>query len=451
MPQTRTTCPRCRQPVMVDVTQLFDVNADPQAKQRILSGNFNIIHCPSCGYEGSLATPLVYHDAEKELLLTYFPPELGMPINEQERLIGPLINQVVNKLPPEKRKGYLFRPQNMLTMQTMVERILEGDGITREMIQAQQQRLNLIQRLMTVKDDELPEIAKQEDALLDESFFALLSRLIEASAAGGDENSANQLAALQQKLLPLTNTGKRLQEQVTETQEAVKSLQEASKKGLTREKLLDLIIKAPNETRLNALVGMARGGMDYSFFDLLSQRIDKAKDEEKTRLLALRERLLHLTHEIDQEVQNQVSQAHQLLEEILKAENVEEATLQKIPEINDLFLEIIKSDLEETRKKGDLERLKKLQQVMSTLQKASAPPPEYALIEELISAPDDEQRQKILENRPDQVTPEFMDMLNNLVAQTQNQARDADQELNGQLEAAYRSALRFSMQANMKK
>jgi hypothetical protein len=110
MPQTRTSCPRCRQPVLVDVTQLFDVNVDPKAKQLLLSGGYNLIRCQSCGYEGNLSTPIVYHDPDKELLLTFFPPELGLPLNEQERLIGPLITQVTHKLPNEKRKAYLFRP-----------------------------------------------------------------------------------------------------------------------------------------------------------------------------------------------------------------------------------------------------------------------------------------------------------------------------------------------------
>ena len=121
---------------------------DPQAKQRFLSGASNMANCQSCGYQGPLSTPVVYHDPEKELLLTYFPPELGLPMNEQERLIGPLITQVMNKLPPEKRKAYLLRPQTMLTQQAMIERVLEGEGITREMMEASQQRLNLLQRLL---------------------------------------------------------------------------------------------------------------------------------------------------------------------------------------------------------------------------------------------------------------------------------------------------------------
>ena len=63
-------------------------------------------------------------------MLTYFPPDLGKKRDEQERMIGVLIKQAVNRLPQEKRKGYLLRPQSVLTLQGMVERILEGDGIT---------------------------------------------------------------------------------------------------------------------------------------------------------------------------------------------------------------------------------------------------------------------------------------------------------------------------------
>jgi predicted nucleic-acid-binding Zn-ribbon protein len=102
MPQTQTSCPRCRQPVIADITQLFDTNQDPTAKQKLLSGSFNVIQCQSCGYTGNLNSPIVYHDSEKELLLTYFPSELGLPANEQEKLIGPLIKQAMDRLPAEK-------------------------------------------------------------------------------------------------------------------------------------------------------------------------------------------------------------------------------------------------------------------------------------------------------------------------------------------------------------
>jgi hypothetical protein len=178
MPQTQIACPRCKQMITANVEQLFDVTGDPGAKQRLLGGVSNIARCPYCGYEGRLATPIVYHDADKELLLTYFPPELGMPLNEQERLIGPMITQVTNRLPADKRKAYLFNPTPNLTFESMVETILGKDGITPEMIKNQQERLGLVDRLLQCPTAEArSEIIKQNTKLFYEQFFALFSRI----------------------------------------------------------------------------------------------------------------------------------------------------------------------------------------------------------------------------------------------------------------------------------
>ncbi|MBK9207985.1 MAG: hypothetical protein IPL71_06670 [Anaerolineales bacterium] len=62
MPQTQISCPRCRQIIAANVEQLFDVTYEPAAKQRLLSGQSNHARCPHCGYDGRLATPVVYHD-----------------------------------------------------------------------------------------------------------------------------------------------------------------------------------------------------------------------------------------------------------------------------------------------------------------------------------------------------------------------------------------------------
>ena len=219
----------------------------------MLGGVSNMARCPHCGYEGQLATPIVYHDADKELLLTYFPPELGLPINEQERLIGPMITQITNRLPSEKRKAYLFKPIANLTFESMMETILGKDGITPEMIKAQQERLNLIDRLLQVTTaDVRSEMIKQNAKLFDEQFFALFSRLLQAGAQSGQEQLAQQMSDLQKQLLTETEFGRQLQEQVGELEAATKSLQEAGK-NLTREKLLDLMIQAPSEARLKGV------------------------------------------------------------------------------------------------------------------------------------------------------------------------------------------------------
>lgn len=446
MPRTRINCPNCRQPLMAEIDQLFDVNQDPSAKQRLLSGGFNLIQCQNCGYQGNLATPIVYHDPDKELLLTFFPPEVAMPREEQERLIGPLITQVMNKLPQEKRKAYLLSPQTMLTMQGLVERILESDGITREMIQAQQQRLNLIQRLINTPTETIAEVVETEGSQMDAEFFSLLGRLIETSMMSGDQEAARRLADLQQALLPLTAFGQELQNQAKEVEEAVASLREFGE-GLTREKLLDLVIKAPNDARVSALVSLARPGMDYEFFQLLSERIDRARGEGRTRLVELRERLLELTRQVDQQMEARANQARQLVDSLVQTENIGEATMQVLPAVDEFFLQELNHQLEAARKAGDLERSGKLQKVVEVIQQASQPPAEVALIEELLDATDETGQRKILEANADKITPEFLDTMTNLVAQVQN---SDDKDLVERMKDIHRLALRFSMQRNLK-
>ncbi len=449
MAKVQMSCPRCRQPLVADVEQLFDVGSDPEAKQRFLSGNINMANCSSCGYQGPVSSPIVYHDPDKELLLTYFPPELGLPVNEQERLIGPLITQAVNRLPAEKRKAYLFRPQTMLTQQLMIEKVLEGEGITREMMEASQQRLNLLQRLMSASSPDVrKEIVQQEIKLIDERFFEILSRLVEVSMAQGDQNSARALAMLQQEILPMTEIGKKIQAQQADVQAAVETLQNASQQGLTREKLIDLLIAAPNETQLTTLVSMARTGLDYEFFRLLTERIEKSSAADKETLTNLRERLTQITQEIDRHMQEQMESARQMLDEILQAENIEEVAAQALPHMDELFTEVLRDELEKARKNGDLDRSSKLQKVVGVIQSASAPPPEFALAEELMGAEDESGRQKILQDHAEEITPEFLQMVSSLMGQLEQQGQ---QELAARLQEAYRSALRFSMQANLKK
>lgn len=450
MAKTQTYCPRCKQPVVADVEQLFDAGNDPQAKQRFLSGQFNLIQCQHCGFSGNLSTPLVYHDPSKEILLTYFPPELGLPVNEQERLIGPMINQVVNRLPNEKRKAYLLRPRSMFTLQTMIETVLQADGITKEMLDAQQKRLGLLQRLMsTSAPDARLQIIKQEETLIDESFFSILNRLAEASMAQGDQQVARALAVIQQDALNNTQSGQALKTQAKETEDAIKALQDASQKGLTREKLLDMLAESNNETRLVTLVSMARSGLDYQFFQMLGERIDKSAPEKKQQLVDLRDKLLQMTQEIDKAVQAQYSVAREMLEKILAAPDVRKATEEYLEQISDLFVEVVDTEMKLARQKADLGRSGKLQTIMSVIQEASAPPPEVEFINELVEAGSDEERQRILNEHADMITPELLGVMNNLLAQMDQQKQSP--EVKDQIDKAYRAALRFSMQASLKK
>ena len=409
--------------------------------------------CPHCGYEGRLATPIVYHDADKELLLTYFPPELGLPINEQERLIGSIITQIMNRLPPEKRKGYLLKPVANFTFESMLETILSKDGITPEMIKAQQERLSLIDRLLQATSaDVRSELIKQNTKLFDEQFFALFSRLLQAGAQSGQEQLANQMADLQKQLLTETEYGRKLQEQVGELEAAAKSLQEAGK-GLTREKLFDMMIQAPSDVRLRAYVSLARNGMDYTFFQNLTEMIEKASGDQRKKLEDLRAKLLEFTNEIDKQLEARYKQSQEFVEKLLAQEDVAKATQDNLQSFTQDTVEIAQTMLKQASEKNDYARMGKLQKMMEVLEEASAPPPEVAFIEQLLDAPDEAAIEKMLNENAAVVNDGFMEALNGLVTQIDAQAGQGNAEAKAvadKLQKVYKTALKFSMRQKMK-
>jgi hypothetical protein len=452
MPQTQIACPQCRRIIPANIEQLFDVTQDPQAKQRLLGGASNVARCPHCGYQGRLATPIVYHDNDKELLLTYFPPELGLPVNEQEKMIGPLIKQVMDRLPNEKRKGYLLKPQPNLTYESMVETILGKDGITPEMIKSQQERVMLVERLLQVTTPDVrSEIIKQNEKLIDEQFFALFSRIAQSAAASGQESAARAMVELQKQLLSETEFGRKLQESVGELEAASKALQDLGQ-NLTREKLLDLVIASPNEGRLRAYVSIARGGMDYMFFQSLSEKIDKSQGDEKKKLEGIREKLLDFTNEIDKQLEARYKQAQEFVESILAKEDVEKATRESLDQFTQDAVDVVNQSLRQASEKNDYMRMGKLQKMVQVLQEASAPPPEVAFIEKLIDAPDDAAAEKMLKDNDALVNDQFIEALSGLVAQMDAQGGQGNPEakaIGEKLNKVYKVALKYSMKKKM--
>jgi hypothetical protein len=449
MPKTQVNCPSCRQPVVVEVQQVFDVTEDPLAKQKLLSNAVNFLRCPNCGYQGMLGVPLVYHDPENELLLTFFPPDLNKSVNEQEKQIGPMINRIIDRLPQEKRKAYLLQPQSMLTYQTLVEKVLESEGITKEMLEEQQEKVKLLERLLTTAKDDRLSVIKEEESQIDAAFFSILNRIMQSAIPQGDEASKNELVELQQQLYENTEMGKQLLQQRQETENALKSLQEAGKDGLTREKLLDVILKAKTDTEIATIVSLTHGGIDYTFYQLLSDKIEAANNEdEKKRLTSVREQLLELTDEINNQLKAETEKSRAVLEKILQAENIEEATMQNINIINEFFVSNLEAEISQARKKGDLERINKLEQVMVVIEKLSTPAEEVQFLESLIETKDEAELDQKIEESNDQITEQFINLLNNVIAQYESSTENP--QLIEKIKLIYRKVLRISMKAKMK-
>jgi hypothetical protein len=65
-----------------------------------------------------------------------------------------------------------------------------------------------------------------------------------------------------------------------------------------------------------------------------------------------------------------------------------------------------------------------------------------------MSAADEPGRREIMQAHAAEITPEFLQIVSSMLSQLEQQGQ---QELFQRLQEVYRSALRFSMEANMKK
>lgn len=443
---TQISCPNCKNPVQAKIEQLVDVGQDPGAKARLLSGSLNFAQCNICGFKGQIATPLMYHDPDKELLLTYIPVEIGMPKDEQEQIIGRLINKAIQGLEPEQRKGYLFQPQSVLTMQGLVDRILEADGITKEQIEAQREKIRLFEKLLTTPEENLPQFVQEHDAELDAAFFQLATLSLRTTQDQRAQEIANKRI---EKVLEHSSFGKQILAREAEFQAAAESIQEVGD-SITHEKLMDIFIAAPTPERVGALVQLTRPVLDYTFFSMLTERITKADEPEKGKLAFLREQILEMTEEMDKLQEARATEAAALLKSLTEAENLDEAITQALPMIDELFLSILQANIraaQERRDQASESRLRQVDQRLRDIIRDSLPPG-LQLAQKILELENMDEIQSILEEDVENID---QDMLGALMSTTERLESSGNMEGAKRIREIYRHALRLSMKSKVKK
>jgi len=455
MAKTQTACPNCGQPMVADLTQLIDVRMNPELKNQLLSGSLNVASCQVCGFQGQIPTPLVYHDPEKELLLTFNPPDMGKTMEEKESALAPLLQKVIENLAPEERRGYLFQPQSMLTMSNLIKNVLKADGITEEMLASQQEKMELLEMLLTQEEGKLSDLIKDHEDKIDQEFFALFTEIAQRVVASQDEASINKVGIIQEKLLQETKLGREIDQERKEIEAARDSLEQLGEK-LTRGNLLDLVVSAPNQQRVKALTSMTRPAMDYNFFQMFTELIENSDGEQRKKLVERRNSILKMTQEIDQAVNQRIDAGRTIIEKLLEEENPARAVQQNLQMIDEYFLQALAVEIEKAEQEGHTERQEKLNGIRQEIEELTTPP-ELKLLDELLAAAENEEtfQEKIAEH-DDSLDNDFINYLSAIMNSYQERVSKSQGEekeiLEGNyqlLEKVYNTVLRRSMEKNM--
>jgi len=158
--------------------------------------------------------------------------------------------------------------------------------------------------------------------------------------------------------------------------------------------------------------------------------------------------LLSLTREIDLEVKKHLENANQLLETILGDEKLDESIEKHLPEIDEFFSQAVQIAFEKAREENNLARIEKIQKVISVIEKMTAPPPEIEFIQALLEVPDEETRKKLLEENIEKINDQFLATVNSIISE--GETRKQSPELMEALRGIYKTALRMTMEKNLK-
>lgn len=432
---TRVNCPNCRTPFQAELHQVIDASVNPELKQRLLAGQLNVAVCPNCGAGGQMATALLFHDPDHEMFVVHVPQELSLNQMDREKLIGQLTRQAMNDLPSEKRRAYMLQPQMMLSMQQFLEKVLETEGITSEMIARQRGQAELLQTLAMADKDVADHLLQERATEIDGTFFAMLQAHIDAVAQSDNGAQLVALTNLRAKLMVNTPFGRQLEKQ----QVAVHALGRDAKKknGLTPEILLKHILSNQEEDGVvDALVAAGRGALTYTFFSRLTAEIDKVEAAGNAkaagRLTRMRERLLEQYDALQKESQRVLAEADETLNALLAAADRQAAIRKHVAKIDETFMYLLSRRIAEAEASGDHESVRTLGDLHEAilLEAESQFPPELLLLNQLLEAGSSEEQRRILEDNHELITPDLIGVLDAVSKELDSSSRG---ELNGRL------------------
>jgi hypothetical protein len=318
-----------------------------------------------------------------------------------------------------------------MSLASLIDSVLEADGIPREVLEQQRKRVELISTLAAAlpEEQEFNRLVEEHRAEMSPEFFATIDAFIQASVQEGQNESAQVLQMLRGKLAEMTGLSG---EQQTTGESSPTDIQQ----------LIERLAGASDDA-LEEIITEVRPELDYSFFQAWTERIEAlqaaGQTEEAQRLTSRRQQILELVERMDQEAHAMFEAGTNTLRDILAAPDAEAAMRERREEINEAFMLVLSANIAQAQRTGQEDmaaRMEQISQMAIELIQESLPP-EERLINQLMMADAQEERSKLLRSNMALVDIDFVKKLNELADQ---QAQQGMQEQSGKLRTLAREA-----------
>ncbi len=416
----QVTCPSCGANYTAAVFTIVDLGANPELKGLVLAGQINTAVCNACGAGGPLSVPLMVHDPEHDFLGVVVPGQARLDDMQTQKMIGELSQALMARLPSDQRKGYMFQAQQFFEWDSLIEKLWGFEGVTPEMLRRRREQSELIGSLVRLGGDEsaMKMVADRNKALIDSSFFVLLGQVINAVAAEGQTEQHEALVSLRSSLLETTEAGQELKALEERVQEALSRIGP----NTTREELLSQLLSywqegENGEAVATAILNAAAGLTDYQFLLGLADRLENSSDpEERSALIAIRERVVEIGEQRSQSQQVAAQQVQAVLQEVLQAPDTDAALEENADQINEMFLAVLASNIRQAEQNNAAfaaQRLRTIyEKAVAILEEQM--PPEMRLLNRLLSAPDEGTMRRLLQDHRSDLSQEFVEAMKGL-------------------------------------
>lgn len=422
-------CPSCGTPFTAAVFSIIDLGANPELREPMLGGQVNAAICQNCGAGGALSAPLMVHDPENEFLGVLVPAQAQLQDMQVQRVIGEMSKALMGRLANEQRRGYMLNPRQFFDWESFLEVFWGFEGVTPEMLRTQREQSELITSLVRLAPDvkAMQIVADRRKNLINRDFFALLGQVISTLTQQGQEAqkaAADALVEVRTHLLNTTEAGSA----VKATEELMRQAMQRLSPTMSRDDFLDLLLEywdgeEEGESIVVSLITVARGMVDYQFLLTLNQRLEATDDpEERAPLLSLQELIVEFSRQAQQsQSQSQeamIQQVQEFLQEVLQAGDPDALMRERSDELNEIFLAVLASNIEQAQQKNATFAVKRLRSIynsaMAILQEQL--PPELRLLNQLVSTRDEAEVRRLLQENRSLLSKEWVEGLREMEA-----------------------------------
>jgi hypothetical protein len=230
--------------------------------------------------------------------------------------------------------------------------VLEGDGVTKEMLDSQRKRVDIISQLleaMSTSDAALLAALQANADELTEEFTNTLAAFVDASAMSGDAEGMAQLAALQAKITQYIG----------------------GEATLAYESLITQLQAAPDDAAIRTVMQANQEVIDYTFFDIYNEKIKAAAEAGDTTtaeaLEALRTRILATYEAIQADLEASYTRAGQVLDAVYAADDLAAALTEHLGELDDVFDILVDGQRTMAERAGDEAAVARLSEIIALI------------------------------------------------------------------------------------